>query len=205
MQLRGSGVQWPIHSQKYLLLITPTLYSIEVLNGDAWDRCWTCSWVSENRTFNSDSLHRVQIPAKNTATDNIEPTGCERGQRWGHVRLPSRCCPARPKPHMARPPQRTSPLFSPPNKSVFESQLLTRSSCGLLRLWPCECVSGVCLAVFCWVSTKDEQIDYLCPRNDVCLALLKVLPLVIANINDGKYHSKQKGRPKLDMYAFLRE
>lgn len=40
--------------------------------------------VSENRTlgeFHSDPLQRVQIPAENTAADNTEPTGCERGQR----------------------------------------------------------------------------------------------------------------------------
>lgn len=182
-------------------------WGIEVLNGDAWDRCWTCSRVSGNRTigeFNSDSRRRVQIPAENTATDNIESTGCERGQRWGHVRLPSRCCPARPKPHMARPPWRTSPL-------LFRQKHLWNSTANPVQLWMVvfttlqECVRGVCLAVFCWVSTKTEPIDYLWPRNDVYLAFLKVLPWVIASINGGKYHSKQKGRPKLHTYAFLRE
>lgn len=130
MQLGVFGVQWTIHSQKYFLLITPTLYSSEVSH-------WSAKWRRMGPMLNMQpgqwepdlwrvQLRFVQIPSENTATDNIEPTGCERGQHWGHVRLQSRCCPARPKAHMARPPQRTSPLFS--NKSLFEIQLLTRAS-----------------------------------------------------------------------------
>lgn len=179
-----------------------------MLNGNAWDRCRTCSRVSEKQTFgefNSDSLHRVQIPAENTATDNIEPTGCERGQRWGHVRLPSRCCPARPKAHMARPPRRTPPVHPPFFFLQTKASLKFNCEPRLLCWCPGECVSGVCVPVFCWASTKTGPIDYLQPRNDVFLAFLKVLPWVIGNISGGRYHFKPKGRPKLDMHAFLRK
>lgn len=159
MQLRGLGVQWTIHSQKYLLLITPTLYSSEarhwsVLNGGAWDRCWTCR----------RDLWRIQLRFPPLCANTSRKLGYRYYRAswlWVWTVLRS-CAPAEqmlPCPtqttHGPVRPEELPRFFSSPNKSVFEFQRLTRPSCGLLCLWTCECVSGVCLAVFCCVSTKN--------------------------------------------------